>query len=106
MAWWLASMAEPIGAGRMKGRLYDLGEYPALVFSRSSTDWVLGDIYKLLDPQHALEHLDGYEGEDFERVQATAYLHNGAAVSCWVYRYKGSPDPENLIASGDYFRKR
>ena len=102
MAWWLASMAQPMGLARARGRLYDLGSYPGLVLSNDSRDWVIGEVYKLNNPQHALEHLDGYEGDEYERVQVEAYMHNGAPITCWAYRYKGSPDPDSRIISGDY----
>lgn len=49
---------------RVRGRLYDLGEYPGLVFTRDSaglaTDWVQGEIYAVTpELEHQLDLIEG-----------------------------------------------
>jgi len=95
----LASEADFVGPGRTRGRLYKLGWYPGMILSADPGDWVIGDVYRLHDPDALLPILDEYEGEDFARVAATVSLADGAEIQAWVYVYLGQPDETNRIAS-------
>lgn len=98
----LAERAEFVGPARVRGRLYDLGEYPGARQELESEGWISGEVYRFSDPE-LLKSLDGYEGPEFDRHQTTAQAENGG-VDCWIYWYKGTP-AGRLIASGDWFQR-
>lgn len=93
---------------RVRGRLYDLGSYPALLLDEGA-DWVRGELYRV--PADAWEALDALEepvtearpdGEYFKLVTAVC-LADGSTRDAWVY----SANPaavklEHLIQSGDW----
>lgn len=104
----LADIARPAGRGRVQGRLYDLGEYPALVPGQPG-EAVWGEVYQLLKPP-AIEQIDRYEGFHpsrptslFRRETAWVTMEDGARLQAWVYVYN-RPLPPNArrILSGDY----
>lgn len=86
----LLPSATRIAAARMRGRLFDLGPYPALVADASAA-WVEGEIYDI--PQHGWSVLDALEdvagatdpqGEYF-RVPGQACDTHGRLFECQVY---------------------
>jgi gamma-glutamylcyclotransferase (GGCT)/AIG2-like uncharacterized protein YtfP len=110
MANWLASQGEYIGDGTIPGRLYDVGEYPALRPARHSTERVVGDLYRLLRPTYALTRLDRYEGIGsgqsrpylYSREPVQVTLASGECVTAWTYLYTGATAKLRRIAHGDY----
>jgi len=70
----------------VRGRLYDLGPYPALVdHDEPSAGWVEGWV-RAVDPIELTQVLDPYEGVDeglYQRVVATT---RGGRLA-WVYVY-------------------
>ncbi len=100
----LARRAAPVGFGRVRARLYDLGAYPAAVRSPEPEHRVRGIVYRL-EPglrEVLLADLDRYEGAEYRREVATVTLESGESVSAWVYLYRRTPPPGRLIRSGDY----
>lgn len=92
-----------VGKGSVRGRLYDLGEYPAAVLSRGG-DPVHGYVFELPDDPKVLSRLDEYEGFDrsqprvslFVRKKCLVTLEDGRKLSCWIYTYNqplGSTPP-------------
>ncbi len=86
----LLPAATRISGARMRGRLFDLGDYPALVVD-ASAGWVEGEIHEI--PEHGWSALDALEdvvsathprGEYF-RVSGHAYDARGRAHQCQVY---------------------
>lgn len=76
----LLTGCERIGTGRVKGMLYDAGDYPALLLSREGQR-IEGEIWRC--PADLLSELDRYEGTEqglFRRVGVRA-----EGVACWVY---------------------
>jgi gamma-glutamylcyclotransferase (GGCT)/AIG2-like uncharacterized protein YtfP len=70
---------ERVGSGTVRGTLYDLGDYPALLLG--GTDEVEGAVWRC--PVEVLSALDRYEGTAaglFRRV-ATRVAGRG----CWLY---------------------
>jgi gamma-glutamylcyclotransferase (GGCT)/AIG2-like uncharacterized protein YtfP len=110
MARWLASQAEYIGCGQTPGRLYDVGDYPALRPVKHPGETVIGDIYRLRRPRYTLARLDRYEGigtgqsrpYQYCREERVLTLHNGVNRKAWVYIYMGETARLRRIASGDY----
>ena len=74
----------------MRGRLYDLGEYPALVADENA-GWVAGEIYAVPDPGwaalDALEEIVTPERPDGYYFRVVANVRTGASteISCEVY---------------------
>jgi len=100
-----------VARARMRGRLYDLGEYPGLVASDADA-WAHGDVYELADPRAMLARLDDYEGcgpgdakpHEYERERREVLMETGACEMAWVYVYRGTLAGKREIRSGDYLR--
>ena len=98
------------GTARIRGWLFQLGNYPGLVLSDDPGEWVRGEVYVLTRPGETLSRLDDYEGcgpndtqpYEYERVAAEIVLDSGSRERAWVYVYKGSIAGRREIASGDY----
>ncbi len=77
----------------IRGRLYDLGPYPALIdVGDPEAGWVRGQVREV-DPNEFAESLDDYEGVaegHYQRIQTTT--RSGRTV--WVYLYT-RPLPPN-----------
>ncbi len=73
-------------ADAVRGRLFDLGPYPALIdLDDPEADWVSGHV-RQTDERELVERLDPYEGVDeglFERRET--FTRSGRRV--WVYVY-------------------
>jgi gamma-glutamylcyclotransferase (GGCT)/AIG2-like uncharacterized protein YtfP len=108
----LAHGARRVGKARMRGRLFDLGEYPGFVPSDTGPAWVHGELYALADSAEMLARLDEYEGcgsrdprpHEFQRLCREALMEGGASAEAWVYVYAGTVNGKPEIASGDYCR--
>lgn len=102
--------AQFLARGQVRGRLYDLGEYPGAVESVSKADRVLGEVYRLPNPAHAFAVLDRFEGFDpgntrsslFERKETTVALAGGDQVQAWIYWMQNSRGLARRLTSGDY----
>jgi gamma-glutamylcyclotransferase (GGCT)/AIG2-like uncharacterized protein YtfP len=106
----LAQGATLVGRARMRGRLFDLGEYPGFVPSDTVPEWVHGELYALANSAQMLARLDAYEGcspgdprpHEFERLRREVRMESGASVQAWVYVYARSVSGRAQIVSGDY----
>lgn len=102
-----------VGKGSVRGRLYDLGEYPGAVLSRSGP-LVLGQVFELPDDPGVLSRLDEYEGFDpnrpkgslFVRRRCLVTLQKGKKLSCWMYTYNRAPGAAPPVMTGDYSKHR
>jgi gamma-glutamylcyclotransferase (GGCT)/AIG2-like uncharacterized protein YtfP len=99
------------GNGRVKGRLYELGSYPAAV-PAAEEDYIIGELYHINDPNEfswAMAQLDDYEGLHTEngepplyrRDTATVYLTGGATEMAWIYWYNRPVNELTRIPTGD-----
>src|ERR1700745_600317 len=52
----------PVGQASVRGRLYDLGEYPGAVLSEKSRSVIRGEVFELPGDPGTLTSLDNYEG--------------------------------------------
>lgn len=91
---YLKSNSKFYAEGRLKGRLYDAGEYPGAVLSSGSDDDIDGVILQLNNSGAVLSVLDDYEGFGPEHpypnefIRVSTDIETGAgAVTCWVYLY-------------------
>ena len=99
-----------VGPAKIKGRLYDLGEYPAAI-SVSDESFIVGELYELkenLDFYWVIEQIDDYEGLNveqdeialFKREEVEVYLAN-RTTKAWVYWYNKDVSDRPFIPSGD-----
>ncbi len=91
----------PVGPATMRGRVHDLGRYPA--FTLEGADQVMGTLFAVPDDPKIFAALDAYEdfrSENlaeslFVRVRRLATLPDQSQRLCWVYIYNQSlPDVE------------
>jgi gamma-glutamylcyclotransferase (GGCT)/AIG2-like uncharacterized protein YtfP len=99
-----------IGRGKLKGRLYDIGEYPGAVTDIENGYPIAGSICKLNKPE-AFALLDNYEGFGPEQEQPNLFIRelltietSERIINCWVYLYNLDIDGLTEIKSGDYVR--
>lgn len=57
----LARNADFVGEATFQGKLYKVDYYPGIVPSEDADDLVLGEVYRLRNPNYVLSHLDQYE---------------------------------------------
>ena len=107
---YIANYFHFVGPGKIKGRLYDLGEYPAAI-PADDDHYIFGELYTIRHKDefcYAIGQLDDYEGINpgddatslYRRELTEVYTDNGL-VTAWVYWYNGSVDGYPPIASGD-----
>jgi len=97
------------GDAKVKGRLFDLGSYPAGV---PTTDgFIVGELYSIRNESEfgwAIGQLDDYEGvavepdevQLFKRELVDVFIEN-TTTSAWIYWYSGSVEGKPSIESGD-----
>lgn len=94
--------------GRVRGSLFDFGEYPGVVLDEGG--WVAGELYRLLDVDARLPSLDRAEWYDpqdearslYVRRRVRVQLADGASREAWLYVYNGPPGRGPRIPSGDW----
>lgn len=103
-----------VGSASIRGRLYDLGEYPGAVLSRNSRSLIRGEVFELPGDQSTLTSLDHYEEFDpakpssslFVRRTLPVTMDDGTRLRCWVYVYNGDMKRAQPVRSGRYPRRR
>jgi len=93
----VVSKLRPLGPGTIRGRLYDLGEYPGVIVGAQPGEKVTGEVFALPDDPEVLVCLDRYEGfvpsdpanSLFVRSKQTVTFADGRRRRCWVYLYNG-----------------
>lgn len=107
-----------VSEARVKGSLYDMGEYPAAVPSEEEL-FIIGELYRINNPEEfewAIAQLDDYEGVHVEhgdsplyrREQTIVYTKEGE-TEAWVYWYNRDISGKSSIESGDvleYMRQK
>jgi gamma-glutamylcyclotransferase (GGCT)/AIG2-like uncharacterized protein YtfP len=98
-----------IQSGKLRGRLYDIGEYPGAVADSNSDQYVYGSIYQMDEPEKILAFIDDYEGFGDDQEQPNLFVRklttvetDIATIACWVYIYNLPVDSLLLIKSGKY----
>jgi gamma-glutamylcyclotransferase (GGCT)/AIG2-like uncharacterized protein YtfP len=92
------SNLRPIGRGRMRGEIHDLGEYPAAILNRT-TATIEGEVFEVPD-EATLHALDEYEEFDPAKPSRSLFIRKrkritllgsgatpGRQIFCWVYEY-------------------
>lgn len=109
MARFLETRSRFLGEATVRGRLYDLGDYPGMLEPLNSEDWVRGELIELNEPEKTMLELDRYEGCFPEHPQPYVFerkleeiVGSEGIVPGWVYWFRGKADEERRIGSGDY----
>ncbi|MCW3112271.1 MAG: gamma-glutamylcyclotransferase [Segetibacter sp.] len=101
-----------LGDAKVKGKLFDLGEYPAAI-PTSDDFFIKGELYDLKEAGEfdwAIEQLDDYEGLNPEEGETKLYsrelaevFHNDQSSHAWIYWYNRQVSGQPQILSGDIF---
>ena len=99
-----------VGNARVRGKLFDLGSYPAGIKSNDNR-FIVGELYKITSENEfawAIGQLDDYEGVSVEadeiqlyRRELTEVHFNNSITHAWIYWYNGDVSGKPLIESGD-----
>jgi gamma-glutamylcyclotransferase (GGCT)/AIG2-like uncharacterized protein YtfP len=99
-----------VGDAKVKGKLFDLGSYPAGV-SADDESFIIGELYAIKHAPEfswAIGQLDDYEGVTVEPDEIQLYkrelvdVHiDNSIVKAWIYWYNRSVEGRPLIESGD-----
>ncbi len=102
-----------VGDAKVKGLMYDLGNYPAAVPTQANK-YIHGELYRIKHEKEfswAMGQLDDYEGVDvaFDEVQLyrrelTEVYIQDQVTHAWIYWYNGSVSGKQVIASGDLIK--
>ncbi|HMI77159.1 MAG TPA: gamma-glutamylcyclotransferase family protein [Ferruginibacter sp.] len=107
-----------LGEAVVKGKLYDMGEYP-VALPTAEEKFISGELYTINDPVEfswAIAQLDDYEGLNpeegeqplYKREEVLAY-QDGQPITAWIYWFNGSITNQPEIESGDimqYLQKK
>lgn len=107
----LGPMAALEAQGRVRGSLYDFGEYPGLVLDDAG--WVAGELYRIPDLAarlHALDRAEWYDPANgarslYVRRRGPVRLDDGSSLDAWLYLYNdpwGPPGRGPRIPCGDW----
>jgi len=99
-----------VAEAKVKGKLYDMGIYPAGVPGDDGS-FIVGELYTIKNPAEfswAIGQLDDYEGVTVEPDEIQLYKReltevtvNDSTSPAWIYWYHGDVRGRPLIASGD-----
>jgi gamma-glutamylcyclotransferase (GGCT)/AIG2-like uncharacterized protein YtfP len=103
-----------LGLAYVRGRLYDLGEYPGAILDPSSPNMVQGELIALPPEGGILDALDRYEEFNpldpkrslFIRKKAKIWMANGSSREGWIYVYNKHPGKARLVRGRDYVRSK
>ncbi len=109
----LQGRVRPFGPGKVRGRLYQIQDYPGMVPAVLSEEWVIGEVFELMNPAQMLPELDRYEecgtqeqpGE-YSRHLTDVQMDTGADFRAWIYRYEGAVQPAKMIPSGTFVKSK
>ena len=97
--------------GRLKGKLYDIGEYPGAILSDDDDTCLYGNIVKMIEPDRVLPVINDYEGfgvdqsypNEFIRVLGNIETGIGI-VTCWIYLYNLPITGLAVVKDGRYIK--
>ena len=97
-----------VGRGHIRGHMFDLGLYPAVVPAPDGQVW--GEVYRMADAEQvlrAMDDIEGYRADDpdkslYSRQRAHVTFADGTGDEAWVYFYNAPLGQALRIDSGDY----
>ena len=106
----IQNKCQQLGEATIKGKLFDLGDYPGAVPGHHRHN-IHGQLIKLIKPAKTLALLDHYEAyypdnlkqSEFIRERTEAKLkEDGKTLLCWTYWYNRKISRGKEITTGDY----
>lgn len=103
-----------MGDGSVRGRLYDLGEYPGVVLDETGGE-IPGKIFRLPEEPEVLKRLDEYEEFDAAQPEGSLFVRKewpvtrknaGKKLICWVYVYNPHAASASTLTPGDFSKSR
>jgi gamma-glutamylcyclotransferase (GGCT)/AIG2-like uncharacterized protein YtfP len=98
-----------ITSGKIRGILYDIGEYPGLIIPCDAQHHIYGSIFKLHHLEENLKMIDDYEGFGPKQEQPNLFVRvikpietTDDIIEAWVYLYNLSVANLPQIPSGNY----
>ena len=99
-----------VGEAKVKGKLFDLGEYPAAK-PTNENKFIIGELYQVRNENEfawAIGQLDDYEGvhvgfdetQLYQRELTEVHIDN-RTTNAWIYWYHGDIGDKPVIESGD-----
>jgi gamma-glutamylcyclotransferase (GGCT)/AIG2-like uncharacterized protein YtfP len=98
------------GEAKVKGKLYDMGDYPAALPTHDEF-YIIGELYQLKEDQDfswAIAQIDDYEGINPEPGESALYRREITTVyagnqitNAWIYWYNNDVSGKPIIESGD-----
>jgi gamma-glutamylcyclotransferase (GGCT)/AIG2-like uncharacterized protein YtfP len=100
-----------ISEAKAKGKLFDMGSYPAAIPANEEEAFIAGELYEIRDEAEfswAIGQLDDYEGVNVESDEVQLYRRElseivigDQKISAWIYWFNGNVSGKPVIASGD-----
>jgi len=99
-----------IDAAKVKGKLFDMGSYPAAI-PCTDDHFIVGELYEIRDESEfswAIGQLDDYEGVNVESDEVQLYRRElseiviqDKKITAWMYWFNGDVSGKAEILSGD-----
>ena len=93
----LRSAADLVGRATVTGSIFRVGAYPG--YRAEPAGVVLGEVWRLRDPERTLAMLDEYEGCGYRRMLTATSI---PGVDAWIYAYAGEVEAAWRIEAGDF----
>lgn len=100
----------PLGPARVRGTLYDTGDYP-VAHPEGPGTYIVGELYQIKNTDEwdwAIAQLDDYEGVQAEEEKPALYRRDLVTVeqgevfsTAWIYWYAGDVSGNPVVSSGD-----
>ena len=107
----ISSDIEWLGTSEIRGKLYDIGDYPAaLPAAKNEKSVIKGEVIKINDPEKVMRVIDRYEGYNPKKLARSEYyrekekmvLEDGKKIEAWVYWYNFPVEGKKRIRHKDY----
>lgn len=96
--------------GKVKGTLYDIGEYPGAVPDNGG-EYIYGVILQIDNPEVVFLEIDDYEGYGDEQPEPNEFIRISVdvetaseIVTCYIYVYNRPVDGLKKIDGGRYLK--
>ena len=97
--------------GKVKGTLYDIGEYPGAILFPEGGEYIYGNILKIDTPEKVFKVIDDYEGYGGEQSWPNEFIRiltgievEAEVIDCWIYVYNLPVNGLRYIKGGRYFK--
>ncbi len=99
-----------VGEAFFKGKLYLVKDYPGVIHSDGSRDWVRGEVYEITKPDNVIPKLDLHEEyypnslneSEYIRSKEIVFSADGNKENAWMYIYNRDVSALKPITSGDF----